>query len=137
VRELTPYLEPLLPLIAEVAEAEVEPTDAVDELSVVFHRERTQWAVSQLSVWLTRRPIVVQVEDAHWIDAASADLLSYVLARGADLPWLVISTRRPGDSGWAPATSCIRRGSTWSRWRPVPRARCSPSCGAMTRSLPT
>jgi class 3 adenylate cyclase len=100
VRELTPYLEPLLPLIAEVAEAEVEPTAAVDELSVAFHRERTQWAVSQLSVWLTRRPIVVQIEDAHWIDAASADLLSYVLARGADLPWLVITTRRSGDSGW-------------------------------------
>jgi len=102
VRDLAPYLEPLLPLIAEVAEAEVATTRAVEELSPSFHRERTQWAVSQLSVWLTRRPIVVCIEDAHWIDAASADLLSYVLARGSDLPWLVISTRRRGKSGWIP-----------------------------------
>lgn len=102
VRDLTPYLEPLLPLIAEVADAEVPTTAAVEELSASFHRERTQWAVSQLAVWLTHQPIVVQIEDAHWIDAASADLLSYVLARGADLPWLVISTRRSGESGWIP-----------------------------------
>ena len=102
VRDLTPYLLPLLPLIAEVAEAEVAATDAVEELAPSFHRERTQWAVSQLAVWLTRRPIVVRFEDAHWIDAASADLLSYVLARGADLPWLVISARRRGETGWIP-----------------------------------
>jgi class 3 adenylate cyclase/tetratricopeptide (TPR) repeat protein len=102
VRELTPYLQPLLPLVADVIGAEVDPTDAVAEISDDFRRERTQWAVSQLAVWLTKEPMVFVIEDAQWIDGSSADLLSYVLARGADLPWLVVATRRPTKTGWIP-----------------------------------
>ncbi len=102
VRELTPYLEPLLPLVAEVVGASVDPTDVVAELSDEFRAERTQWSVSQLAVWLTRKPMVVRIENAQWIDRSSADLLSYILARGTELPWLVIATRRPHEGGWTP-----------------------------------
>lgn len=102
VREVAPYLAPWLPLLADVINAEVDPTPEVDGIAAAFRKERTHWAVSQLAVWLTKQPIVVRIDDSHWMDAASADLLTYVLTRGSDLPWLVVSTRRPTGSGWVP-----------------------------------
>ncbi len=102
VRDLTPYLEPWLPLIAEIVGAEVDPTSEVDGLDPKFRRDRALWAASQLAVWLTRQPIVVRIEGSQWMDAASAELLDYVLTRGADLPWLVVGTRRPTGTGWIP-----------------------------------
>lgn len=94
VRDLTPYLDPWLPLLAEVIGAEVPSTPTVEELAPAYRRHRTHWAVSQLAGWLTREPVIVVIEDAHWLDAASAELLDYVAREEADLPWLIISTRR-------------------------------------------
>ena len=102
VHDVAPYLDPWLPLLAEVIGAEVDATPEVDQLDDAFRGERIHWAVAQLGVWLTRQPIVICIEDSHWMDAASAKLLSFLLARGAELPWLVLATRRPGGSGWEP-----------------------------------
>ena len=100
VRELTPYLEPWMPLLAAVVGGQVKMTKAVRELSDPCRQQRTSAAVSQLISWLIQEPLVVSIEDAHWMDGSSADLLSFVLG-GADLPCLVITTRRPSASGWA------------------------------------
>lgn len=102
VHDVAPYLDPWLPLLAEVIDAKVDATPEVDQLDDAFRGDRTHWAVAQLGVWLTRQPIVIRIEDSHWLDAASAKLLSFLLARGAKLPWLVLATRRPGGSGWEP-----------------------------------
>ena len=102
VRELTPYLEPWLPLLADVIGASVKMTKAVRALSDRCRQQRTFAAVSQLISWLIQEPLVVSIEDAHWMDASSADLLSFVFG-GADLPCLLVSTRRPSVFGQAPS----------------------------------
>ncbi|MFJ6851830.1 AAA family ATPase [Streptomyces sp. NPDC091271] len=44
------------------------------------------------------RPVVVLVDDLHWIDASSADVLHVVQRRLADVPVLVLATIR--DDAW-------------------------------------
>lgn len=102
VHDVAPYLDPWLPLLADVIDVEVETTPEVDQLDGSFRGDRTRWAVAQLAVWLTPQPIVIRIQDSHWMDPASAKLLSFVLAGGAELPWLVLATRRPGGTGWEP-----------------------------------
>lgn len=46
----------------------------------------------------SRSPVVIVVDDAQWVDAASADLLSYIAKRIADLPVLMIFARRTGEA---------------------------------------
>ena len=102
VHDVAPYLDPWLPLLAQVIDAEVDATPEVDQLDDAFRGDRIHWAVAQLGVWLTRQPIVIRIEDSHWMDPASARLLSFLLARGAELPWLVLATHRPEGPGWEP-----------------------------------
>jgi tetratricopeptide (TPR) repeat protein len=43
------------------------------------------------------RPLVIALEDLHWADSASIDLLSYLVPRLETLPVLVVGTYRPED----------------------------------------
>ncbi len=43
-----------------------------------------------------RRPLIVVIEDIHWIDPTSAELLEAVVARLGALPALLVITSRPG-----------------------------------------
>lgn len=44
------------------------------------------------------RPIVIELEDVHWIDATSCTMLEALIERIAVLPILVLVTYRPGFS---------------------------------------
>jgi len=44
-----------------------------------------------------RRPVVLALEDLHWADPASVDLLAYLAPRLADLPLLAVATYRPAE----------------------------------------
>jgi predicted ATPase len=96
---LDPELLPMAPLLAEVAHLEVPSTPEVDQLEPRFRPDRQADAVIRLLAETTTGPLVLVVEDAHWVDDASTNLLDRVAgaADGADgRPWLVISIRRPG-----------------------------------------
>ena len=98
VRQLDPGLLPVAPLIAEIAHLEVPSTPEVDELEPRFRPDRQADALVRLLARSITGPLVVVVDDAHWLDDASTNLLTRVAAAagGADgRPWLVISLRRP------------------------------------------
>ena len=98
LRQLDPGLLRLAPLIAEVAHLEVPSTPEVDELEPRFRPDRQADALVRLLALCITGPLVVVVDDAHWLDDASTNLLARVAAAadGADgRPWLVISLRRP------------------------------------------
>ena len=44
------------------------------------------------------RPLLLFLEDAHWIDASTVDLLAYVTGRFESLPMLLVVTYRPGEA---------------------------------------
>ena len=53
------------------------------------------WVTERLVGAASERPMVVVVEDVHWADESTGDLLLYVAAAVRTAPVLVIATRRP------------------------------------------
>ncbi|HEX8810920.1 MAG TPA: hypothetical protein VF742_02895, partial [Terracidiphilus sp.] len=43
------------------------------------------------------RPLLLFLEDVHWIDTSTVDLLGYITSRFESLPMLVVVTYRPGE----------------------------------------
>jgi class 3 adenylate cyclase/tetratricopeptide (TPR) repeat protein len=86
--DLAPYLRFLLAL---------DPGDpAVAAMDPVQRRGRLATAVQQLvAADSRRRPVVLVVEDAHWIDRASEELLVSLADILPGLPVLVVVTYRP------------------------------------------
>jgi predicted ATPase len=88
-REIAPFLAPLLAIPTESRYAPLEMPP--DEL-----RERTITALIGLVVEIARHsPVLMLVEDAHWIDPTSFDMLGRIVERVQDLPILIVVTARP------------------------------------------
>jgi predicted ATPase len=87
--EWAPYCMQLLGL---------EPgAEALTRLSPQAIKARTFEALVQLSIHSSRqRPLVIEVEDLHWIDATSEDWLATLVERVAGVPILVLVSYRPG-----------------------------------------
>jgi class 3 adenylate cyclase/tetratricopeptide (TPR) repeat protein len=58
-------------------------------------REQCELIVSIVTRVAVTRPVVLLVEDAHWLDPSSAELLNDIVAASAKLPLLVLLTMRP------------------------------------------
>jgi transcriptional regulator with AAA-type ATPase domain/predicted ATPase len=87
--EWAPYLLQLLGVEAE--------TERLAMLSPQALRARTIETLVQMSVNSSRRhPLVLAVEDLHWIDATSEEWLAALVERVAGVPILVLLTYRPG-----------------------------------------
>jgi DNA-binding NtrC family response regulator/predicted ATPase len=87
--EWAPYLLPLLGLEAG--------TDQLTRLSPQAIKARTFETLIQMSLngsW--QRPLVLEVEDLHWIDATSEEWLTALVERVAGVPILVLVSYRPG-----------------------------------------
>ena len=101
IAAVMPDLAPLAPLIAVPFDAEVPPTPEVDELDPQFRRDRLHECVESLLVRVLMMPTLVIIEDAHWMDDASRDLLHWLTREQAPRPWLVCITRRPQGASFA------------------------------------
>jgi class 3 adenylate cyclase/tetratricopeptide (TPR) repeat protein len=98
VAEFAPNLVPMLPLLALPFGARVPSTPEADAIDPEFRRDRVHDVVVQfLDIALTG-PILLVVEDTHWIDDASGELLNHFVQASHGRPWAAIITRRPeGD----------------------------------------
>ncbi|MDX6669322.1 MAG: hypothetical protein QOK04_2702, partial [Solirubrobacteraceae bacterium] len=103
VEALEPELLPWLPLLALLLDVSVEPTPEVDELQPAFRRARLHGAVEMLLAELLPTPTLIVVEDVHWMDEASSDLLRHLGAQVSTKPWLLCATRRPTPGGFVAA----------------------------------
>jgi class 3 adenylate cyclase/tetratricopeptide (TPR) repeat protein len=103
IEELDPELLPWLPLVALPLDLQVEPTDEVDDLQPAFRRARLHGVVESLFSKLLAEPTLLIVEDAHWMDEASSELLRHLGTQVSSKPWLICVTRRPVDDGFSAA----------------------------------
>ena len=95
--EVVPYLLTLLKL--PVADAERELVAFVDPPLL---RERIVGALLEyLSALSARAPLVVVLEDLHWADPTSVDLLGRLLPLVERSPLLLVAVYRPGAEGAA------------------------------------
>jgi len=75
--------------------------DSVAPTPLLLKRKQFDFIVSLLRQVARARPIVLWVEDAHWLDASSAELLREIVASLPNVPLLVLLTRRSFPQGVA------------------------------------
>ncbi len=100
VEAKSPHLAPWLPLIAVTIGLDVPDSVEVDQLEDQFRPARTLDAVGTLLEATVASPTVLVIEDTHWMDEASRELLAGLLSAVGLRPWMIILTRRPGDGGF-------------------------------------
>ncbi len=103
VSSLAPELLPWLPLIAVAVDAEVDPTPESERLDEVFKPQQLQRAVVRLLAAAIPAAAIIVLEDVHWMDEASAEVVRMIAADVADRPWLVCVTRRAEGPSFAHA----------------------------------
>ena len=98
VREACPELLPWLPLFAVPLDLDIPDTPEVAALEEQYRRERLEGAIGDLLVQAATGPEIAVIEDAQWMDEASADLVRAVVARMDELPLLLLVARRDPDA---------------------------------------
>ncbi len=89
---------PLAPLLGPVLDVELPPTAESAAIAPEFRRERLADLIVQV---LGAAPVsrLVIVDDAQWLDGASASILERVIAAARGFPWMIVVARRPDSSG--------------------------------------
>ena len=98
VREACPELLPWLPLFAVPLDLDIPDTPEVAALEEQYRRERLEGAIGDLLVQAADGPEIAVIEDAQWMDEASADLVRAIAARMDELPLLLFVARRDHDA---------------------------------------
>jgi class 3 adenylate cyclase/tetratricopeptide (TPR) repeat protein len=99
VGKLAPDLLPWAPLLSMAADAPVPTTPQVEELAPQFRRGRLHEVADQVLGAALDEPTLLVVEDAFWMDEASAELFAHLAAVTSDRPWVVCISRRPTTTG--------------------------------------
>src|SRR5262249_56520535 len=85
------YAALLAPLLDIPLPEDRTPTYAADEL----RRRQLGAVVAWILAAARTQPIILAVEDLHWADPTSLDLLKTLAERGAQAPLLIAATTRP------------------------------------------
>lgn len=104
VSSIDPELVPWVSLIGVVLGLEMDPSDEVRLLEPEFRKAQLEESVGRLLDRIVDGPTVLCVEDAHWMDDSSHELLDALVDGLSNRPWVVIRARRR-ESGKAVAPS--------------------------------
>ncbi len=98
VDDVAPELALWLSLLAVPFDADVPSTPDADRIAPEYRRARTHEAVAALFEAACATPTLLIVEDAHYLDDASRELLALIADRSVDHPWVLLLTRHPGEA---------------------------------------
>jgi class 3 adenylate cyclase/predicted ATPase len=105
-----PELECWLPLVAIPFDLALPPTPEVALLADANRRAKTHEVVTRFLEAMMPEPQFIEIGSAHHMDAASAELLSYLCHHVGSLPWLVAVSHRPTGTGFsAPESAAVAR----------------------------
>ncbi|MGO9333000.1 MAG: adenylate/guanylate cyclase domain-containing protein [Acidimicrobiales bacterium] len=88
------------PLVGTVADVDMPDTRETAELDPEFRAQRLGRVMTLLLGELVDRPTVFVIEDTHWMDEASGDLLRHLTASIGWKPCLFCYTRRDVETGF-------------------------------------
>ncbi|MEO8675279.1 MAG: adenylate/guanylate cyclase domain-containing protein [Casimicrobiaceae bacterium] len=109
VAKNAPDLTPWLPLIAIALGLEVAPTPEVSMLAEANRRAKMHESLVSFLAAIMPKPQLIEIENAHHMDKASAELLSFLTGEIGAHPWL-FAVARQGSTGFvAPATETVVR----------------------------
>jgi class 3 adenylate cyclase/tetratricopeptide (TPR) repeat protein len=93
----------LAPLLAPIFDVDLDATPESAAIAAEFRRDRlADLLIAMLSK--LHPDLVLIVDDAQWVDDATRAVLEQVFAATTTRRWLSIAARRPGLSGFVPAT---------------------------------
>jgi len=96
-----PDLAPWAPLFGMALDVSIPDTAETGQLEEQFRRPRLAQAMADLFGAMFATPTLLTIEDTHWMDEASADILTHLSDVVGGRPWLVCVTRRVHDGGFA------------------------------------
>jgi class 3 adenylate cyclase/tetratricopeptide (TPR) repeat protein len=88
VKAVDPSLTPYLSLIGTALGLDLPESQAELALAQEFRKPRLEASVEALLSGLLTEPTLFWVDDAHWMDDASADLFVKLADAATDLPWM-------------------------------------------------
>lgn len=96
---MSPVLLPRLPLLGAVVNLALPENDTTRSLDAKLRKAALEGLLVEcIRHRATQQPLIIILEDAHWLDPLSRDLLE-ILARGiAYLPVLILIAARPPDA---------------------------------------
>jgi class 3 adenylate cyclase/tetratricopeptide (TPR) repeat protein len=97
-----PTLTPWLPLIAIAFGLDLPATPEVEMLAEANRRAKLHESVRAFLRIMLPETALIEIENAHHMDAASAAFLTYLTERIDSRPWLFAVARRPVSSGFTP-----------------------------------
>ena len=100
IGETSPELRPWAALIGQAMGADIPESPESSQIEEMFRPARTTAAVGDLLEATTTAPTVYVIEDTHWMDDASRELLTGLVDRLGRQPWLLVLSRRPGEDGF-------------------------------------
>jgi class 3 adenylate cyclase/tetratricopeptide (TPR) repeat protein len=100
VRQQRPALEPWLALLAPALRAEATASPEVEALDDAFRAERAAEVLGEFIGALTAAPGCLVIDDAQWVDPASAGVLAAIAA--ADSTHAILVARRDESGGFEP-----------------------------------
>lgn len=110
IAQRAPELAVWLPLIAIALGVDVAATAEVEMLAEKNRRTRLHEVVARFLQALLPEPTLIEIENAHHMDEASAELLAHLAGEVAARPWLLAVTRRPTAGGFvAPENASVVR----------------------------
>jgi class 3 adenylate cyclase/tetratricopeptide (TPR) repeat protein len=107
VAAVAPELLDHLPFIGDVTHIAVPSTETVDSIEPRFRWDRLADVVIALTEKLLEEPTVFDLDDAQWMDDATAHLMGRIAEASADHPWTVLVSRRRGDEGFMPSNGTV------------------------------
>ena len=98
-----PDLEPWLPLLGAVFDVEIADTPEVVQLAENNRRTKLHETVARFLEAVVPDKLLVEIDDAHHMDKASAELLAHLTGGLAARSWLFAIGRRPLSTGFEAA----------------------------------
>ena len=103
-------LEPWVPVLLHFLGVPTA-TEALASLSPEIRKARTLEALTQMCLRASRqRPVLLAIEDLHWIDAASEEAMTMLIEGMAGVSVCLLATYRPG---YRPVGSINRMPPRW------------------------
>jgi class 3 adenylate cyclase len=96
-------LSPWLPLIGLVMDLPIEATPETEQLDDRYRRERLHQVLGQFLDAILPSCALLEIDDAHWMDEPSRDLLFAVAQDVGFRPWAICVTRREVETGFVAA----------------------------------
>lgn len=93
-----PHLQPWLPLLGIPLDLHIPDTPETAHLEDEFRKPRMEEVLSEFLALVLPTPTLLVIEDTHWMDDASTDLLRRLVDAIAGRPWMICTTRRVVDA---------------------------------------